>query len=98
MANLVGFGEKEPHMKVINPFVQENMPRMKLFLDQLCAQGDILVSSQGDVYPQLFQDTWLEKELEVVSGSMRQCQSKWCPDEVNPNSFFLSFRLPNIIQ
>ena len=42
LANLVPFGEKEPHMKVLNVFVNENMPRMKEFLDLLCAQVSVL--------------------------------------------------------
>ena len=36
IANLVEFGEKEPYMYCINPFVTEQFVPMKEFIDNIC--------------------------------------------------------------
>lgn len=37
IANLVTFGKKEPYMECLNPFIEENMPLFKQFIDELCS-------------------------------------------------------------
>lgn len=37
LANLVPFGQKEPYMEGVNPFIAEYSPQMKAFLDTLCS-------------------------------------------------------------
>ena len=39
-ANLAEFGEKEKWLETLNPFILENIPRMKKFLDQICVVDD----------------------------------------------------------
>jgi len=85
LANLVPFGEKEPHMKVLNDFVKENMPRMKEFLDLLCAQGTVLKAQHGERYSQLTSDPWLEKELAMCTVYLDDCREHWYAEE-NPLS------------
>ena len=39
LANMSEFGAKEPYMTPLNAFLQDQRPRMELFLDTLCKPG-----------------------------------------------------------
>eukprot|EP01130_Rhizamoeba_saxonica_P016518 TRINITY_DN7653_c0_g1_i1.p1 TRINITY_DN7653_c0_g1~~TRINITY_DN7653_c0_g1_i1.p1 ORF type:complete len:819 (-),score=184.87 TRINITY_DN7653_c0_g1_i1:54-2297(-) len=46
LANLVGFGKKEPFMEVCNSFIDENLDNMKNFIDALCKPPTEAVDSK----------------------------------------------------
>jgi len=60
LANLVEFGLKEPYMAAINPFVENNIPNMRSFLDRIATppRGNWPGFVDGD-HPQIH----LQKEM-----------------------------------
>jgi len=77
LANLVTFADKEPYMNCFNKFITDNIPRMKEFIDKLCAKGE---REKGNfVHPS--QETWLEKELAMAAIHIRNCQSGWYSED-----------------
>lgn len=81
LANLVEFGEKEPFMNDMNPWILDNLPAMKTFLDELCEDTSSVVD-EGTI-PGL--DLWKELEL------FRVAVEKHLPElqEKNPDASFL---------
>ena len=78
LANLVPFGEKEPHMKALNEFVKENMPRMKEFLDVLCAQV---------AYPRNHPNRTLDLRRLLLQGTVLKSQQGERYSQLSPDTW-----------
>ena len=61
LANLVEFGDKEPFMKDVNPFILANIDRMKGYIDAVAVAPAQVPLNTGDA------SLWVEKELAVCN-------------------------------
>lgn len=76
LANIVDFGQKEPYLIDLNPFISENKERMKSFIDALAFNRESTTKRIAELEQRLLYE---EKVFEGVDNLHKITKSEWSP-------------------
>ncbi|TPX34427.1 hypothetical protein SeMB42_g07325 [Synchytrium endobioticum] len=76
LANCVTFGEKEPYMSVTNPFIEDNIGKMREYLDCISDPGSRMSPDAKNANRKTLSEVQIASEFARLYGCFARAQSK----------------------